>query len=322
VEIDCDVPSLNWPTHHALGTFATSELPDGFSRLVGSVQPYDESVVTRHLSPDATPVKTGDDLIELYEHGERFWLVDDRWGLCEVNFRKSQWQSWVLDHPRLQGVQLAEAAVLWPLAQLMQHKSLTLIPAVSIARRGFGALIICPFGIEPELSALLSAGWRVIGQRWTALRDDDGRVAMLSMPGAVERSAGSSRRLDITERADGWIDLLTEAPEARQHHEFCDAVIIVDAARRSAARVRPINTAATAPSLRRAWPVFELRSPQRATNMPARMAMECSVYDAQLSRRAEEFVMAMDRVSATRVPRPAPVQMQIMPERRQKQIPA
>lgn len=322
VQIDCEVAAMNWPAHHALGEFATPDWPDGFTPVPGSIQPYDESVVMRHLSPDASAIATGDELTELYGHGERFWLVDDRWGLCEINFLKGEWRSWIVPDARLSGVAMTDSAVLWPLAQLLQNKGLTLLPAVSICRGGFGAMIISPFGVEPELSALIGSGWRIIGQRWTALREDEGRIAMLHMPGAVERSSGARQRNGSIEPVNGLIDLTAKNADANQHHAFCDAVIVVDAARRGSVSVKPMKGSNVVANLRRAWPIFELRSQPRIEQMPARLAAECSIYEAQFSRRADDFVMAMDQVSASRIARPRRMQMQILPARLPRQIPA
>ncbi|MCS7034848.1 MAG: hypothetical protein NZ561_12770, partial [Phycisphaerae bacterium] len=191
VRVTCQVPELNWPLHAALGEFTTADWPEGFQPLPGLIQPYEESVVLRHLCPDARPLPAGDELIDLYEHGDRFWLVDDRWGLCEIDLLKRNWTSWIIPQPRLNRREVVEAAVLWPLAQLLPSRGLTLVPAVGLSRGGLGVLIISPFGIEPELSVLLEAGWSLIGSRWTALREEDGRVAMLHLPGGLEPCEGS-----------------------------------------------------------------------------------------------------------------------------------
>ena len=43
-----------------------------------------------------------------------------------------------------------------------------LLPAVSIVRDGWAVMIVCPFTLEAELIAMIRAGYKVIGQRWTA----------------------------------------------------------------------------------------------------------------------------------------------------------
>lgn len=322
VQIRCEMPVMNWPIHHALGEFATPVWPEGFVPIPGSIQTYEESVVLRHLSPSAVPVASGDDLVELYEDRERFWLVDDRWGLCQINLLRGEWTSWVLPQPRLSGVEVVDAAVLWPLAQLLQPRGLTLLPAVSLTRSGFGAMIISPFGIEPELSALIDAGWKIIGQRWTGVQDDEGQMAMLRMPGAVERTASGRIRGATDEAISGLVDLTAETPDAMAHHSFCDAVILVDAARRGSVSAKPVRGGGVAAAIRKAWPVFELHGQPRAQNLPARLAAECTVYEAQLSRKAEQFVMAMDKIASMRVPRPARLTPQLIPQQQARPIPA
>jgi len=323
VEVQCEVPALNWPIHRALGEFATPDWPDGFVPVPGQVQPYDESVVMRHLSPAAVAVASADDLMEIYEHEERFWLVDDRWGICEINLLKGNWQSWIVPQPTISPDAVVESAILWPLAQLLRPRGVTLVPAASVSREGFGALIISPFTIEPELTALAAAGWRVIGQRWTALREEDERISLLRMPGRVERVAGPRFR-GTGEHAVDWVDLTEEYPEALSHHGFCDAVIVAEPGRRGSASSKAVKGAGVAALLKRAWPIFDLHVPSRQTYMPLRLAAQCAVVEAQLSRRASDFVNMLDRVRLSK-PMVAPrgkVQPQIMPLRQPKQIPA
>src|SRR5581483_10770081 len=108
-----------------------------------------------------------------------------RWGLSELNLLKGQFRSWVLPHPSIEPYRVFEMAVLWPLAQLLRAKGLHLLPGISVARSGWGMLLISPFSIELELSALVRAGFKVIGQHWTILREEDNRVAMLHLPGQI-----------------------------------------------------------------------------------------------------------------------------------------
>jgi hypothetical protein len=314
VQVVCEAPRLNWPIHAALGEFATTAFPEGFAPIAGQIRPYDESAVMRHLSPAATAIAT-DDLTEIYEHGERFWTVDDRWGIAEINLLKLTWQSWVLPQPAMPAWQAAEAAVLWPIAQLLRGKGLTLIPAVSVVRDGYGVLILSPFGIEPELSALVSAGWGIVGQRWTALREEDGRVSMLRMPGQVERVVGPRYRApDGTTAAassSSWMDLTLEWPGSAKHHAFCDAVVIVDAARRGRSAMRPAKGPGVVATIKKCWPIFDLHVPGRQGQLHARLASTAAVFEAELSRTATEFVTRLSQLSATRVAPPAKLQPRV-----------
>lgn len=310
VQVLCDVPSLNWPIHHAFGEFATPDWPDGFAPVAGHVAPYEQDVVMRHLSPHAVAVAT-DDLTEIYEHEGRFWVVDDRWGLAEINLLKGCWQSWVLPRPALATWQVAEAAVTWPMAQLLRQKGLALIPAASVATGGFGVLILSPFGIEPELTALVSAGWRVVGQRWTALREEDGRISMLRLPGRVERLTGLRYRSTGGEagvaQQPTWVDLSQERPGSSAHHAFCDAVVVVDPARRATAGARAARGSGVTASIRKSWPMIDLHAGGggAALHLPARLAAGCAVLEAQLSRRPGDFVAILEKLRLSHPVAPA-----------------
>jgi hypothetical protein len=181
------VPALNLAVRSALGEFAATDFPAGFATTTGAIRPFDERAVLRHLSAAARPISTGSGgVIELYQDAERFWLIDERWGLAEINLLRGSWQSWVLTQTWVDPVRLVENAVVWPLAQLLRGKGLSLIPAVGLSVMGRGILVISPFGVHRELRAAVVAGARVVGQQWTALREEDGRVSMLRMPGRVE----------------------------------------------------------------------------------------------------------------------------------------
>src|SRR5689334_21220773 len=92
-EVEAVEPQMQW----MLGEFATTDWPDGFSATVGSVQPYEEKDVLRHLSPKARRVKYPGISMEVFQERERFWVVDERWGLSQINLIKGQWRSWVLE---------------------------------------------------------------------------------------------------------------------------------------------------------------------------------------------------------------------------------
>jgi len=193
VDLRSEVPLLDLPIRQAFGEFVVSDWPERFTPIGGSIRPYEQSAVMRHISPTAAPVATGSPAMELYEEGERFWVVDDRWGLAEINLLKGRWQSWILPEPSMDSVRIVEQAVRWPMAQLLRSRGLTMLPAVAVARGRFGLLMISPFAIERELAALIRAGYKIVGQQWTALREEDGRVAMLHLPGLVERVAPPRR---------------------------------------------------------------------------------------------------------------------------------
>src|SRR4051794_22381010 len=166
--------------------------------------------------------------------------------MAEITLLRAPWRSWVLPAPRIDPHACAELAVLWPLAQLLRGRGVHLVPAASVARDGWGALILSPFSVEPELTALVRAGWQIIGQRWTAVRDEraereegDG-LTLLHLPGWVERDLEPRvrfPRLPFGRRRDGayeaaggpalsaFADLAAEHPAARGHQAACGAVV-------------------------------------------------------------------------------------------------
>jgi hypothetical protein len=303
VEVECAVPGLGAQVRRLLGPFSVAGWPSGFVPVHGVVRPYEHADVMRHLSPAARPMARSQDMAELYEDGERFWVVDDRWGMAEINFLKGQWRSWLLPWPQFDPVRCAEMAVLWPLAQLLRPRGLCVLPAVSVVRDGRAALILCPFGMEPELTALVRAGYRIIGQRWTALREEDGRVAVLHMPGCVERSLVPRRRAaDGTDGAAkspsaapaGWVDLNEQLAVPWQNHAFCDAVLVAEPGRRPHAGLRELDSGSAADLLRRAWPIVELHPSRRHGPLPARLAHLCRCGELRLSRDPGELLSLLD----------------------------
>jgi hypothetical protein len=291
------VPTLNIGIDAALGEFTVEDWPDGFSPITGSIQPYDQNVVLRHLSPTATPLPDTDSTMEIYEEGERFWIIDDRWGLAEMNLLKGQWQSWILPQPAMPANQIVQQAVLWPLSQVMRAKGLHLVPAISIARDGWSMLICSPINIEPELSAMVRAGYRVIGQQWTALREEDDHIAMLHLPGELQRiSAPQIKAGAAVESSHEWLDINSEVPGSVQNHAFCDAVAIISSGRRPLPAMRQINRSAALISLRQAWPITELHPQRRHSPIPGKLANQCRCYETQLSRRPEDFLKLLDQM--------------------------
>lgn len=305
VEIDCAVAEVAGEIERVMGPFAVGGWPEGFGSVVGAVRAYDTAQVIRHVSPTARPLPAPRslDLAELYEDGERFWLVDERWGMLEINFLKATWRSWVLPRPQLDPVRCAEMAVLWPMAQLLRARGLYLLPAVSAVRDGFAFLLLCPFGPEPELTALARAGYKIIGQRWTAVREEDGRLALLHLPGRIARAAGAAFRQRATSPEAGaaygdaqWLDLNAQFPGSAQLHAFCDAVLVADAARRPHARGRELDQADALHLLRQAWPIVELHPHRRHSALPLKLSQQCRCAEVQLSRNPAELLQLLEQV--------------------------
>ncbi len=295
VEVRCDVPVLAADAHALLAPFAVDALPAGFQPATGSVELYDVAAVQRCLSAAAVRLPAPGQAGELYADGERFWLVDERWGLCEVNLLRGRWRSWVLPQPTTDAATVAEAAVLWPLAQVLRSRGLHLLPAVSIVRDGWAGLILCPFSVGPELSVLVDAGYRVIGQRWTAVREEEGRIALLHLPGWIEQTAGPRLRYLNAEQPE-TPDRIEVAAADLAHHAFCDAVLIAEPGRRPAAHARELPTATAANVLRKAWPMADLQPDRRANQLAPKLAKRCACVELQLSRDARGLLRLLDGV--------------------------
>ena len=295
------VKSLGREIEHLLGDFRVGNWTPGVVPVSGTIWPYEQLHVMRHLSQTARRVPSNDDMLELYEDEERFWLVDDRWGIAEINLLKGQWRSWVLPAPTIDPVRVAQMALLWPMAQLLRARGLYLVPAASV---GFGErsfLLISRLSLEPELSTLIRGGYRVIGQSWTAVKEFEGRFSMMNFPGYVERPIPPGMRLaGGADAMPTWIDLMHEYYGAEQRHGWCDAVLVIDSGRRPQASVRPLDRGDAVQLLRSAWPIFELHPNRRHGQLPARIGQKVPVYQLTLSREPRDLL----RILAT-LPTPA-----------------
>jgi hypothetical protein len=290
VEVDCGVPELLPELQRLLGSFRVTSFPARCQPTTGSIKRYEEADVLRRLSPRARRVELANASSELYEDGERFWMIDDRWGMLEINLMKSQWRAWLLPHARVDAVRQAEAALLWPMAQLLRAKGLYLLPAASIVRSGVGLLMLSPLGLAPELSALVRAGCRVVGQRWTALRERDGRIEMLHLPGLVERPASPrTQRESPTSAATTWTDLAHEHYGCEVTQHACDGVFVIQRGRRPNAHLRQLTDDAL-DVIRAGWPIEELHPLRRHGQLPAKLAGKVPAYEIALSREPNDLL--------------------------------
>jgi hypothetical protein len=297
VDLQFEIPVVEEEAEVWLWPFVTDVLPEGISCTTGQVRLYDGAEVMRNVSASAVPVSTPGQMLEVYQDGERFWLVDDRWGLCEINVLKGAWRSWVLPQPTMDPVRVAEMAVLWPLAQLLRAKGLYLLPAVSVARDGFGALILSSLNLEGELRALIGAGYNVIGQRWTAVREEGGRIELLQVPGQVERETSPRLRDASLGPTSRWVDLASEYCGVVRPHAFCDAVVVVEPGRRPDAHVTEVSGQRATDAIRRAWPITELH-PRKPGQWPAKLSAACRCWQGQFSRQAGDVVVLLDSMRA------------------------
>jgi hypothetical protein len=302
IDLSVRVPAVQRVAAAILKEVIEPFLP-GEPELRGTVLPFEEGMVLRHLSADAVRVEDADPLLELYRDprgGERVWLVDERWGITEINLLKRSWRSWVLPHASIDAVRLFEAAVMWPMAQLLRGAGLHLIPAAAVAKGNKGALILSPFDVGLEIAAFKAAGLGVIGQRWVALREEPGgRISLLWVPGRTEETP-APRLLSAGPMGQAaWVDL---AAEHVCHHAFCELVLVVEPMRRSQASARALTATEARELLRQSWPVPQLSagsSPLVATNLlAANLARTCSVHRVRLSRRGEDLARLVVKPSA------------------------
>jgi hypothetical protein len=148
---------------------------------------------------------------------------------------------------------------------------------------------------------LLDCGWRVIGQRWTAVREEEGRMALLHLPGWVERSVAPRLRIAVTgdeASNDGCADLTAGRHGAAQRHAFCDAVLVTEPARLSQAHVRDLPSAEASSALRRAWPIVELGRADRTGSLITSLTRACRVAEVQLSRNPRDLLAILSDLRA------------------------
>jgi hypothetical protein len=127
VAVESHVKALSPAIEHAMGEFRVKNWREGVVPISGTIWPYDQSHVLRYMSPTARRIASQSDLLELYEEDERFWLVDDRWGIAEMNLLKGTWRSWILPNPQLDTVRCVQMSMLWPMAQLLRARSVQVL---------------------------------------------------------------------------------------------------------------------------------------------------------------------------------------------------
>jgi hypothetical protein len=256
---------------HLTSPFVSDDTIERGGLLRGCIGPFDYGDVARHISPQAKLIARPDEMSHLYALDERCWLVDERWGLCEINLLKRRWQSWIVPNPSIDAAAGAEAAIWWPMAMLLRGHRLELIPALSVGRDDWGALILSPYSLDSELVSLPNCGFEIIGRRWSSLCNAGERIRMGHLPAA-----------DAT-RAQPWEAVRKTA---------CRAVFIIEPGCRPLAKIRAPMDARDA--LRRAWPMIDLPAGRRrAADMIARLARQCRCLSVQLSPRRGDLAWAL-----------------------------
>lgn len=287
VLLRCGVPELRPVVSRLLGSLAINALPEGFSTVEGEVHPYDVQAVTRHLSPTATRIAELSPLAELYRENERLWIVDDTWGLSEINLLRRQWRSWVLPGSSLDPVERVEAAVHLPLAHLLRTQGSHLLPAAAVADAASGVLLLGSLSLEPELRALRRKGLALLAQRWVLIREEPEGVALLSMPGLCAVVAPPKRAAAAGPPASRWVDLLLE-PLPTRHHAFCGTVLLVESTRQARASARPLGRATLQQQLRDRWPILDPAPGRASTSLVAALSRAAVGWTVQLARNPEE----------------------------------
>jgi len=114
VELDCSVPFLDESLDVFLGEFAVNGWPKAFVPTTGMVHHYEESQVLSRLPAAARHINRIHDSMDIYEEGDRYWLVDDRWGMSEIDISRNQFRSWIVPQPSLDAFRVAELSVTFP----------------------------------------------------------------------------------------------------------------------------------------------------------------------------------------------------------------
>jgi hypothetical protein len=320
------------------------------SAAAGAIAPFDFDLATVRIPSVLRRWEhRGDELITLFQRGEHFWMLDERWGLCEMDLLRGTWRSWVLPRPRVNSMRCAELAALWPLAQLLRGRGMHLVPAASVRRGNWGALLLCPYALEPELTLLVRHGYQLVGQRWTAIVERAGPPVLLRMPGWVERPEGRRRGVDqargrsLGRRRDAWlgempplgpagrlglpeqvecVDLAGDASMSQGHTAHppasaaCDAVVIVQPGRTTEARCRDLQPADAAAEIRRAWPIPDLHPARITSPLPARLAGTSQCARVHLGRDPASLVRVLDELQgAARPAPPKPTLSHLLPAR-------
>ena len=259
---------------------------------IGEIRQFELGEVTRSLLSAGETERRSDPLVAIYSCGERHWVLDDRWGVCEIDLLRHRWRSWVLPHTSLDAVQLVESAVMQPMAQLLRPRGVELMPAVSLERGGWAALVVAPYPITSEISRAIRAGYRVIGQRWTALLRKSDRIVLRHVPGVMELPRGSGKWIG---KSIEWKDVTGDNPRAAAETAWCDAVVTVGAGRRSRSCGRIVPAHEARGLLRRARTISPLPLDWACLQQCApALAQRCMCMHVELSRHEEEFLQLLE----------------------------
>ncbi len=287
------LPPLGDSLRTMLGEWAVSSHPGLRAPVSGTIRPFVREEVSRYLSPTATRVSSPNDLIEIYQENERFWLINDHWGMCEINVLRATWRSWIIPETILDPACIVDGAVLWPIAQLLRPRGISLVPSAAITRDGWAALLLSQISLEPELTQLVRAGYRVIGQNWTALQEHSGGVELLHMPGQVDRSPARMPGMRIAPIQR--VDLRGEFIGCGASRAHCNAVMLIASSRRPISGLRHVVATNAPGALRRAWPIAELHPHRRQGRLLTKLSQQTPLFELQLTRNPRDIFDLLDR---------------------------
>lgn len=253
----------------------------------GLIYPFDSALVARSVRRSSNRVPTRDPLQEIYADNERLWLIDERWGVTEVNLLKRLWRSWV--RPNVDPSVMLDHAICWPMAQLLERRGTSLIPAVSLVRDGWGVLVLSPYDLTAELSRLTHAGYRVMGARWTAVHTSVAGVTLHRGPEAWSAGVASPGTLTV---GDPWFG-------CRAASSACDCVMIVQPTRRDRVAARSVGAATAHASLQNGWPMYSGRRHAEFTQTLSRLVDRAHIVEAHLARNPNDL---LDLLMAARYP--------------------
>lgn len=302
VDIRCSLPGLRQILLDLLGGLLVAELPDGFHSIDGRLDEYDDRSVARMVSGSARRLGAVGGLAELWGDGERFWMLDETWGICEINLLRRSWRACLLPRALNEPYRTLDHALFWPLSQLLVRNDMLLVPGASVIHGGRGVLLLAPFDLEPELHVYARSGQAVISQRWSSIRFDDGKPLLLTTPGRLERSMPPRRGQSASTLGPNWYDL-TGLFEAKPY-AWCDLVVVVDPARRSSGVVRSLRGGTGSTALRGAWPIPEILPGHACGRLLGSLAHHATVVRAEFSRDAGQLHSLLSRIESSREPAP------------------
>ncbi len=290
LQVHSAVPSLDQSLLRWLSGFGPpAKTPVATNAIQVYIYPFVPQQVLRALSPQARPIASDAADGDIYQDGERFWRVDERWGLGEIHLLKRTAQSWILPHTKIDAMQCASRAILHPLFHLLRGRGLHCLPAATLSRGGWTVLLIGKLDMEPEIRAALRAGYRLLGASWSTLSlQADGRPLVHLTHSPMVNARGQ------------WIDWGQEfGTPAGDLAACCDAVALIAPSRRSRPRWWALPAGQRTATLRRDWPIRELHPHKRSGQIAANLAAHCLIAQAELSSDPHAFLSLMDQWRST-----------------------